>query len=229
MDKQGNAYTFLYASIMVIVVAAVLSFAAISLKDRQNRNVEIAKKSDILKSVNIASTAADAEAKYEKYIKSTYVIDVNAKEKSGVDAFSVDLKVELAKPAAERSLAVFECQLDNGEKKYILPVRGKGLWGPVWGYVALNEDKQTVFGANFGHKGETPGLGAEIEKPEFSDQFKGKKVVDAGKVRFSIVKGGAQPGDAYAVDAISGGTITSKGVEAMLNDCLSSYGKFLNN
>ena len=194
MDKQGNTYTFLYASIMVIVVAAVLSFAAISLKDRQNRNVEIAKKSDILKSVNIASTAVDAEEKYEKFIKSSLVISSEAKEKSGVDAFSVELKAELAKPLAERSLPVFVCQLESGEKKFILPVRGKGLWGPVWGYVALNEDKQTVFGANFGHKGETPGLGAEIEKPEFSDQFKGKKVVEAGKVRFAIVKGGAKAG-----------------------------------
>lgn len=231
MDKQGNAYTILYAAVMVIVVAAILSFASISLKDRQDRNVEIAKKSDILRSVNIESNADDAEAKYEKFIGSkSFVLDINATKKSGEDAFNIDLKEELAKAdASTRSLPVFVCQLENGDTKYILPVRGKGLWGPIWGYVALNQDKQSVYGATFAHKGETPGLGAEIEKPMFSDQFKEKKIVDNGVVKFSVVKGGAPAGDDYAVDAISGGTITSKGVEAMLNDCLSSYSKFLNN
>lgn len=231
MDKQGNAYTILYAAVMVIVVAAILSFASISLKDRQDRNVEIAKKSNILRSVNIESTAEDAEEKYEKYIGSnSFVLDVNATKKSGIEAFTIDLKDELAKAdVATRNLPVFVCQLENGDTKYILPVRGKGLWGPIWGYVALNADKQSVFGATFAHKGETPGLGAEIEKSEFSNQFIGKRIVDNGTVRFTVVKGGASDNDEYAVDAISGGTITSKGVEAMLNDCLSSYSKFLNN
>ena len=124
---------------------------------------------------------------------------------------------------------MYVCQIDGAGTKYILPVRGKGLWGPIWGYVAMNDDKQTVYGATFGHKGETPGLGAEIEKEFFQVQFKGKKIIKNGQVTFAVAKGGAAPGDDYAVDAISGGTITSKGVQDMLLDCLDAYSAFLKN
>ena len=91
------------------------------------------------------------------------------------------------------------------------------------------EDKNTIYGATFDHKAETPGLGAEISKDFFMVQFKGKKILDNGKIKFAIVKGGAKEGDMYGVDAISGGTITSKGLEDMLIDCLNPYGYFLKN
>lgn len=228
MNRDGNAYTFIYATIMVIIVAAVLAFAALSLKPRQTRNVEIAKQSDILKSVNIASTADDAEEKYSKYIKDTYILNSKGEKVDG-DAFSVDMKKQLALDLGERKLPVYQCTLDNGEIKYILPLRGKGLWGPIWGYISLNDDKKTVYGATFDHKGETPGLGAEISKEFFQEQFKGKSILENGKVVFQVLKSGASQADKHAVDGISGGTITSKGVEDMLIECLSAYDEFLNN
>lgn len=231
MDRQGNTYTFLYASVMVIVVAAILAFLSQSLKPIQTKNAEVAKKVDILKSVNIESTAKDAEVKYEKYIgDKAYVINNKGERIDGV-AFNVDLAKELKKDAADRLYPVYECQMDDGSTKYILPVRGKGLWGPIWGYLSLNEDKNTVFGATFGHKGETPGLGAEIEKEPFQKPFTGKSIFDdkGTLVSIKVVKAGQSEGNIHAVDGISGGTITSQGVQAMLLDCLSGYESFLKN
>nr|WP_321405528.1 NADH:ubiquinone reductase (Na(+)-transporting) subunit C [uncultured Carboxylicivirga sp.] len=230
MDRQGNTYTFLYASVMVIVVAAILAFLSQSLKPIQTKNAEVAKKIDILKSVNIESTAKDAEAKYEKFIgDNAYVIN-NKGERLDAVAFNVDLAKELKKSDAERGYPVYECKLEDGSTKYILPVRGKGLWGPIWGYVSLNEDKNTVFGATFGHKGETPGLGAEIEKEAFQKPFVGKTIFEGDKlVSIEVTKAGQSEGNIHAVDGISGGTITSRGVQAMLQDCLSGYESFLKN
>lgn len=231
MDKQGNTYTFLYASVMVILVAAGLAFTSESLKPIQNKNIEIARKTDILKSVNIPSTATDAEAKYTQYISNTYVLDANGDRIEGVDAFSLDLAKEVSKPAAERRYPLFECQSDQGVK-YIIPLRGKGLWGPIWGYISLNEDKNTVFGATFDHQGETPGLGAEINTAEFQSHFKGKTIfsTDGQFISIKVEKkgqGGKYPNS--EVDGISGGTITSKGLESMLSTNLQGYEKFLKN
>lgn len=231
MDKQGNTYTFLYASVMVIVVASLLAFVSQTLKPLQTKNEEVAKKIDILKSVQIESTAQDAEAKYDKYVgQGAYVLNIEGIKTDG-DAFSVDLAKELKKDASDRAYPIYECRLDNGELKYIIPVRGKGLWGPIWGYVALNEDKNTIFGATFGHKGETPGLGAEIDKEKFQKPFQGKTIFnDSGRlVSIQVMKAGQGKGTNHEVDAISGGTITSKGLEDMLKDCLDGYEKFLKN
>ena len=134
------------------------------------------------------------------------------------------MKKELAKPLEEQSLPVFISSLE-GSKKYIIPVYGKGLWGPIWGYVALNDDLSTIYGAVFSHKAETPGLGAEINTKEFQEQFFGKEIFKLGEfVSVSVLKSGsADPESKYQVDGISGGTITSVGVDQMLRDCLSSY------
>ena len=110
-----------------------------------------------------------------------------------------------------------------------LPVYGAGLWGPIWGYVAVNSDGSSIYGAYFAHQGETPGLGAEIEKPAFSDQFTGLNLFKEGAFKpVNVIKAGQAPmnGEDY-VDAISGGTITSKGVASMLDNCLSGYKTFL--
>jgi Na+-transporting NADH:ubiquinone oxidoreductase subunit C len=228
----------MYAAIMVIIAAAILSSAAIVLKKPQQKNVEIEKKSNILTSVNKgldADNAADKnayiEAEYEKYITNSYIVNNSGKKVEG-DAFTVDLHEELGKKdVTQRRLPVFECKDDDGSIKYVLPVRGKGLWGPIWGYIALEDDMNTIYGANFDHKGETPGLGAEINQKFFQEPFKGEKLFDeTGKfVSVQVVKGGAKPDDLHAVDAISGGTITSKGLEAMLKDNLSLYENFLKN
>ena len=126
-------------------------------------------------------------------------------------------------------LPVYVCTLADGSRKYILPVYGAGLWGPIWGYVAVDSDGSTIYGAYFAHQGETPGLGAEIEKPAFSDHFEGRHLFKEGKFQpIEVVKKGMVPTDgADYVDGISGGTITSKGVGAMLDNCLTPYKKFL--
>lgn len=217
------------------MVAAVLSFAATKLKPLQEKNIEIAKKLDILKSIYKAENIAEetdkhsyVESQYEQYITESYVIDVNGERKEGVDAFGVDLKVELAKEPQERNLPIFVAE-ENNEKKYIIPVRGKGLWGPIWGYVALRDDYNTIFGTTFDHDAETPGLGAAINTGGFQAQFKGKKIFeDEEFVGIRVVKGGAPPQDEHAVDAISGGTITSKGLEDMLTDVLGNYVAYFN-
>jgi len=227
MDRNSNNYTFIYASVMVILVAAVLSFAAMSLKPRQQKNTEIEKKQNILASVNIQTTAKNAEEIYARNIVNSYVVNVQGEVVEG-DAFSIDLRVQKTKPMEQRNLPVFECNTDEG-LKYIFPLRGAGLWGPIWGYIALNEDLNTIYGANFDHQGETPGLGAEISTPAFQEPFKGKTIFDAtGKlVSIIVAKSNEQAPAEHKVDAISGGTITSKGLEQMLLDDLKSYQNFI--
>jgi Na+-transporting NADH:ubiquinone oxidoreductase subunit C len=216
---------------MVIVVAAVLSVAAMTLQPFQKRNIEINKKQNILTSVNLESTANDAEAQYAKYIAESFTVNSKGEIQNNVDAFKIDMKKELAKPLEERNLPVFVSSLNN-QTQYIIPVYGKGLWGPVWGYISLEEDLSTIYGATFSHKGETPGLGAEIETKEFQQQFLGKQIFNNQGifVSVSIMKGGtADPNSKYEVDGISGGTITGNGVDAMLKDCLSSYEPYFKN
>lgn len=227
MDRNSNKYTFIYASVMVILVAAVLSIAAMSLKPLQKKNAEIEKKQNILASVNIATTVKNAEEVYALKIVNSYVVNSKGEQIDG-SAFEVDLRVQKNKPLEQRLLPVFECETDEG-LKYILPLRGSGLWGPIWGYLALDEDLNTIYGANFDHQAETPGLGAEISTPAFQEPFKGKTIFDgAGKlVSIIVAKTNEQAPAQHRVDAISGGTITSKGLEQMLLDDLKSYQNFI--
>jgi Na+-transporting NADH:ubiquinone oxidoreductase subunit C len=233
--KQSNTYIFIYASVMVILVAAILSFTAIQLKPLQSKNIEVEKKLDILKSVNLEGDIKGADDKntyvetlYSKYITSSYVINSEGNLQDGKNAFTINLKKELVKPLNERNLPIFVCTHDNGEENYIIPVLGKGLWGPIWGYVALEKDYNTIYGAVFAHKSETPGLGADIDKKWFQKQFIGKKLFDNNQKFTSIIvmKGGATPNSTNEVDAISGGTITSKALEEMVFNCLNSYEKY---
>ncbi len=237
MNTNSNSYTFIYAAVMVIVVVAILSSAAIALKPRQMKNIEIEKKANILNSVNKGKDAGNVEDKqayiekeYDKYITDSYVVNSKGEKIDG-NAFTVDLHKEQAKPLEDRKLPVFVCTEDDGIKKYILPLRGKGLWGPIWGYLALDADMNTVYGVVFDHKGETPGLGAEISTKWFQKPFIGKQIFDKDNklVSIEVVKGGADKNDIHGVDAISGGTITSKGVQQMLIDNLDTYKNFLKN
>jgi Na+-transporting NADH:ubiquinone oxidoreductase subunit C len=210
MDTNKNLYTVIYSTVLVVVVAVVLALASYLLKDKQERNVEIETKQMVLKSVHLgtdAGTVADKakyiEDLYTKYIKDTTIQD------------------------GDITLQLYICTLDSKDKLYILPVHGTGLWGPIWGYVALKSDLNTIYGTTFEHKGETPGLGAEINTPAFSKQFEGKQIFENGKfVSILVVKGGADPTAVNQVDAISGGTITSKAVEAMLLNNLTEYLNF---
>ena len=228
MDTNGNKYTFIYASAMVILVAALLSVTALQLKPAQQKNVSVEKKQNILSSVGIASTAADAESIYEEKIVQSYIVNAQGEKVEG-NAFDIDLKSERAKAVEQRNLPVYECKTEEG-MKYILPVYGAGLWGPIWGYVALNEDMNTIYGANFAHQGETPGLGAEINTPAFQDQFKGKSIFDDNGKLVSIVvaKASENAPAEHKVDGISGGTITSKGLQDMLYNDFTTYQAFFN-
>ena len=226
MDRNSNVYTFIYASVMVIFVAAVLSFTAISLKPSQQKNIAIEKKQNILASVSIVADALHAEQIYKEKVVNSYIVNSKGEKIEG-DAFEVNMKKEHTKPVDERELPVFECQIDESTK-YILPVYGAGLWGPIWGYVALDDDMNTIFGATFDHQGETPGLGAEIATKNFQAQFKGKKIFDDNGTFTSIIvaKSNETAPASHKVDAISGGTITSKGLQKMLLTDFGAYQAF---
>lgn len=235
MRSFSNTYIFVFSLIMVTIVAILLSFVSMQLKPRQQMNMEIEKKQDVLRSVGKAEQVNEVsdkniyiEEEFGKYITESYVIDFNGNPVEA-DAFEVmlNLNAEIRLPQEERDYPIFVYVNGEGEKKYVVPVRGKGLWGPIWGYIALNDDLNTIFGAVFDHKGETPGLGAEINTGWFQEPFTGKTLFDEGGdfVSIEVVKGGADPADPHGVDGISGGTITSKALEEMIKDCLTGYVK----
>lgn len=228
MDRNSNTYTFIYAAVMVILVAAILASVAMALKERQDTNIEVEKMQNILASVNIESTAGNAAEIYEDRIQNQYVVNSEGEVIEGVDAFSIDLKKEKAKPLEGRRLPVYECQTESG-LKYIFPMRGAGLWGPIWGFVSVDDDMSTIYGANFDHQGETPGLGAEISTDWFQAEFKGKELYnDQGElVSVTVTKPGQEAPQEHSVDGISGGTITSKGLEQMMLEDFNSYSEFL--
>jgi len=228
MKNFSNTYIFTFSAIMVVVVAAVLSVVAMQLQPMQKANIETNKKQNILLSLNIQASKDSAIAKYNRYIVDSYVINHEGERKKGIDAFSVDLAKEIDKDLENRNLPIFVGSVD-GEKQYVLPVRGKGLWGPIWGYVALEDDFNTIYGTHFSHKSETPGLGAEIANRPFQSQFVGKKLFnEQGEfVSVDVIKGDAPPDAPHAVDGISGGTITSDGVDKMLEDIIGAYAPYL--
>ena len=222
MDINKNSYTVFFASIMVIIVAAALAYAAIGLKPFQDSNIVLEKKQNILTSVGITIDRENAAAKYSEYIKSEIVLNNKGEEVEG-SAFDIDLSKEMKKDVNTQLLPLFISQID-GATSYIIPLRGKGLWGPIWGFIALKDDLTTVYGAVFDHKGETPGLGAEINQPFFQEPFAGKTIFEGlNFTSIKVVKVGYSKGDMHAVDGISGGTITSDGVTDMLSERLSMY------
>ena len=229
MNKDSSGFTFLFATIMVVVVGLVLSLAAIFLGPFQARNMRLEKMQNILASINVASSAKDAEKLYSQYIIEEAVINKKGeKVESAVTAFDVDLKKEMDKEKTgngDKQLFPLFVFAKDQQTFYVIPVRGRGLWGPIWGYIAMRGDGNTIHGASFGHKGETPGLGAEIDTKEFQQQFNEKTILDeSGKfVSVKVLKGGASPGDLHGVDAVSGGTITSNGVTEMLERTLKVY------
>jgi len=227
MNKESNLYTIIYSAVITIIVAVMLAFTSEALHPRQARNMAIDKIRQLLTSINIESTHSDAEQLFEKYVTDSYLVDSKGEKVSG-DAFETELADELAKPEAERKYPVFEALID-GNKKYILSMRGAGLWGPIWGFISLDDDKNTVYGASFDHEAETPGLGAEINRPPFRQEFIGKKFFNPENkfVSIAVVKAGKQAQGQDYVDGISGGTITSAGVNEMLKSSIGAYEAFL--
>ncbi|MCF6365539.1 MAG: NADH:ubiquinone reductase (Na(+)-transporting) subunit C [Bacteroidales bacterium] len=260
IDTNGNLYTFIYAAVLVIVVAAALAFTAIQLQPLQEQNVKVEKMQNILQSVGFNPTVENASELYAKYVQEDFVVDINGERKEG-KGFDVNMKKESRKTfkikalknklqtaegsekaklqdelnslRASLNLPVYVCEKD-GDIHYIFPLQGKGLWGPIWGYIALDNDFNTIYGAVFDHKAETPGLGADINKDWFEQPFSGKTLFEGDEfVSITLYKGGkgsaVLAGDSeHGCDAISGGTITSKGLERMLKEeWLYNYEAFL--
>ena len=207
---------------MVIIVAFLLAFVSSALKPIQQKNVELDKKKQVLAALNIFEK--DAEAAYNTYVKADQLLNADGTVAAENGGFAVENAA-----VSEAQLPLYVCEVE-GETKYVLPLYGAGLWGPIWGYVALNADKETIYGVYFSHAGETPGLGAEItNRDKFQVPFIGKKALNAdGDVIISVVKNGKVQNAECEVDGISGGTITSNGVNAMLKDGIGLYKAFLN-
>lgn len=230
MNTNKNSYTIIYAAVMVVVVALLLALVSGILKEKQTANVELDKKKQILSSLNISTAGQDAEALYNQYIPKAIIINYRGEVISDDrdKAFNVDIAKEMSKPLEKRELPVYLATVE-GQTKYILSLRGAGLWGPIWGYISFNEDKNTVFGSYFMHASETPGLGAEIATKHFQNEFIDKKIKNADNkfVSIAVVKPGQQAEGKDYVDGISGGTITSHGVDVMLMKSIGQYENFL--
>lgn len=243
MNTNSNGYTFGFAIAMVVVVGAILSFAAMGLKPKQKENLKQEKMQNILSSIKIEVSRPEAAAQFQDYVKTRYILNSDGevisevtgevktvesagKEEAEKDAFNIDVKKQykdktLAKE--ERKYPLYECEKD-GETYYVVPMVGTGLWGPVWGFMAFKDDMNTIMGAKFDHKTETPGLGAEINTAGFQDQFEGETIFSGDEfVSITVMKGGGGDAKEHAVDGITGGTITSVGVQEMIERTLGVY------
>ena len=232
-NTNSNAYTLIYAAIIVIVVAFLLAFVSQSLKSTQDKNVALDKKKQILAALNIEGLSnEESAAKYNDIVMADAIIDaenntVEAGEQGGENAGfklnSADFK--------EGKLALYICNVD-GEEKYVIPVYGMGLWGAIRGFIAINADRTTLYGAYFNHDSETAGLGAEIKDSKaWRAQFKGKHLFageNTENIALSVKKKSDVKDPSTEAEAVKGATLTSDGVSLMLQDCLQKYIKFFN-
>lgn len=233
MNRDSNAYTFGFAAAMVVVVASVLAFTASSLKDLQQENVRKEKMQNILATIGIEIDRDGAEVLFNKHITSQLALRNDGTVDESVDPFSgIKLALELKKEPTQQRFPLYLADVE-GASYYIIPLRGAGLWDAIWGYIALESDRNTIKGAVFDHKAETAGLGAEITQQWFMDRFVGEKVFDNdGKlVGISVSKTNNDPKDLdkndHEVDAISGATITGDGVSDMIFERLTHYQPYL--
>ncbi|MBQ5394333.1 MAG: NADH:ubiquinone reductase (Na(+)-transporting) subunit C [Alistipes sp.] len=210
MNKNSNTYIIIYSTVMVVVVATLLAVASLALKSRQDANILNEKKQAILASLSMA------DQNYDECI-TAYVVNGDGEKVEGQDP--LQLLFDLPTAFDQQTLPVFEAQ----DGRIVVPVSGTGLWGPMWGYVALEQDMNTVSGVVLDHAGETPGLGAEVATPKHQAMYKGKTLFEGDEfVSITLRKGGAKD-EAHEVDAISGGTKTSDGVTDMLKKSLGAY------
>lgn len=238
INTEKNSYTVIFATVMVIIVGAILAGLASGLKPMVKANERYEKQQNILYAMGINNnqgtgdvefiTTDVVETEFEKYIKKQYVIQGDQVTEDD-QAFLIDIKKEQTKakdPNYDRRLPLFVGEKD-GQEVYIVPVRGKGLWDAIWGFVAMDKG-MTVQGVYFDHKGETPGLGANIKERFFMDDFEGEKILDGNTFKgIKVAKGNNDPKnerkDDYKVDAIAGSTITGDGVTAMLKKDIQMY------
>ena len=221
MNTNSNTYTVIYSIILVVIVAAVLAFAAMFLKPMQEANV----KKDTIGQILTAATVngEDILATYQKEIESAILVDMNGNKVGDLDVASCEvydnsaLKRQIAADSKALPVYIFK----NGIT--VVPCYGAGLWGPIWGYIGLEGDLKTIKAVCFGHKGETPGLGAKIaDEPSFAEAFVGQQV-GSGNVLFEILKPANRQTERNGVDAISGATITSQALGNTLNQWFGFY------
>lgn len=239
MNTNGNIYTVIYSTIIVVVVAAVLAFAAMKLKPMQDANVKAETLSQMMLSSGIMDSSNKLNnneilTKYSESIAEAFTINLNGERNGSLETALENIQlIDNLKPqnigikaGGDVTLPVYKFK--NGLT--VIPIYGAGLWGPIWGYIALEKDLRTIAGVYFDHASETPGLGAKIkDEPSFAAQFVGKNFdLDSVKA-FAIVKGGAPAGNANAVDAISGATMTCKGLNEGINVWINAYSKYLIN
>lgn len=229
--QQSNAYIIIFSTVLTVVLGGLLALAADGLKDAQKTQEDLFKKKSILGAVMEVGPEDDVLAIYEKKINS-YVVDSEGELVADVVAENVEVGKEFKKAPGDRLYPVFEKLDDNGSlESYILPIYGNGLWDKIYGFMAVKKDGSTVAGAVFDHIAETPGLGARITEKEFQARLVGKKIKnDSGElVKITVLKGeGSNPSSPHEIDGLSGATITSKGVEAMIYDYMGHYQPFLN-
>ena len=232
INKDSNIFTFSFAIIMVLIVAISLAVVSESLSSMKKANKEDKKKINILSAIKVECDRSNASELYTKYIKKSIVINSSGEiiENDNIDAFYIDVKKQYRNKTLSKEDKVFPIFIAETDtsKYFITPLVGSGLWGPIWGFIAFQEDCNTIFGASFDHKTETPGLGAEIREDFFEDEFIGKKILDENSsfVSVDVVKGGAEEGSYHQVDGITGGTITSDGVTNMLKADLEIYNNY---
>jgi Na+-transporting NADH:ubiquinone oxidoreductase subunit C len=230
--RQSNLYIVLYAAAITIVCGGLLAFASQTLKPLQDANVELERKKNILSTVMEVKDGDDINKIYGERVKEL-VIGFDGNVKEGVSASSVIIAAEYKKKPEDRQLPVYEFRNQQNPEKLdnvVLPLYGFGLWNDIWGFVALQQDLNSIQGVKFQHKGETPGLGARIESEEIQSRYKGKSIFDNGVLESVIMQKGEgmdYSNDAHKVDGMSGATLTGKGVNNMLLDYLNCYQNYL--
>lgn len=243
-NTESNKYTILFAIGMVVTVGSLLAFTASSLKPNIKENERMEKQQNILYAMGVNDNGANdivfigtdkVASEFSKYISKQLVLDANGNAVENNEAYLIDVKKEQAKAknGQTRDLPLFVGEKD-GQTFYIAPIRGKGLWDAIWGYIAMDKD-MVIQGAYFDHKGETPGLGANIKQRYFMDDFYGEKLLtESGEFKgITVAKGNNDPKnlikDDYEVDALAGATITGDGVSAMIKSDLKLYLPFFKN
>ena len=235
-NKDSNIFTFVFAISMCVLVAGVLAGTFSILQTDIKYNQSAKNMVDLLSAIEVDSSRETAEIDFDKYITGFVVLNSQGNKIDSLSNKSSALSIDIKKQYRDKTIKLedkkfplFIAEKDN-QSFYIAPLIGTGLWGPIWGFVSFNEDGNTITGASFDHKSETPGLGAEIREDFFEKQFIGQKILDSEGIFVSIavMKGGANIDSYHEVDGITGGTITSDGVTDMLYENLSIYSKYLN-
>ena len=231
-----DRYIFFYITVLTVIVAILLSAAALVLQPYQQANINNEKMMNILQAANVNVEGANVQELFDKDCVKMMLVDAKGevveectKDFTKFRAFSMNLKDELYKRDNGQDFVLPIIVINNGKENVnVIQLQGAGLWGPIWGYIGMSSDFQNVVGVVFDHKSETPGLGAEITTDKFRSQFQGKTIFSGGEfVSIDVVKGGvanlAADLQKHSVDAISGGTITSQGVNKMIENVLGSY------